>query len=291
MNRAASQSAFSLLEMIVVVVLLGILATGAGMLIANPIEAYDDQQRRQQLVDLGEMALRQIANDVRRALPNSLRLDTVGTGWALEMVNTVDGARYRDQNQDGVAMVGPNEILEFAANDTDFNLLGAFSNLTSFAAGQRIVIYNTSPTTLYPDAAADNDPGIVTPAGATLAITPSAFYPIEQHIEVNKLTGGFRFAQQSPGQRLFVIEAPTSYICNPSTGRIMRHSNYGFNAVQSTAPGGTTTRVVTQLIGCNMSYTAGTSQRGGILTIEITIGAAAGEKVSLLHQVQVENVP
>ena len=40
-----------------------------------------------------------------------------------------------------------------------------------------------------------------------------------------------------------------------------------------------------------MSYTAGTSQRGGILTLEITIGAAGGENVSLLHQVQVENVP
>jgi MSHA biogenesis protein MshO len=61
--------------------------------------------------------------------------------------------------------------------------------------------------------------------------------------------------------------------------------------VQSTAPGGTTTRVATQLIGCNMSYSAGTSQRGGILTIEITIGQVGGETVNLLHQVQVENVP
>lgn len=69
-----------------VVVLVGILATGAGMLIVNPITAYDDQQRRQQLVDQGEMALRQIANDVRRALPNSLRLATVGSGWTVRAI-------------------------------------------------------------------------------------------------------------------------------------------------------------------------------------------------------------
>jgi len=52
--------------LIVVVILVGILAIGGGMLIATPIEAYDAQQRRQQLVDQGEMALRQIAADVRR---------------------------------------------------------------------------------------------------------------------------------------------------------------------------------------------------------------------------------
>ncbi|MBT8434588.1 MAG: prepilin-type N-terminal cleavage/methylation domain-containing protein, partial [Gammaproteobacteria bacterium] len=74
MHRPACQSGFSLVELIVVVVLLGILASGAGLLILQPIEAYDDQVRRQQLVDQGEMALRQIARDVRRALPNSVRI-------------------------------------------------------------------------------------------------------------------------------------------------------------------------------------------------------------------------
>jgi len=291
MRRSDSQSGFSLLELIVVVILLGILATGAGLLIVQPIEAFDDQRRRQQLVDLGEMALRQIANDVRSALPNSLRLTSVGTGWALEMVNTVDGARYRDQNDDSVLLSGADEILEFAAADTDFNLLGSFSDLTAFAAGQRLVIYNTTPATLYQNAASGSNPGIVTPAGSTLALSTSALYANEQHIEINKLTGGFRFAQQSPGQRLFVIDPPTSYICNPATGRIFRHSNYGFSALQSAAPGGTVATVTTQLIGCNMAYTAGTAQRGGILSIEITIGAAGGESVSLLHQVHVENVP
>ena len=53
MDRCGSQSGFSLLELIVVVVLLGILASAGGLLILQPIEAYDDQVRRQQLVDQG----------------------------------------------------------------------------------------------------------------------------------------------------------------------------------------------------------------------------------------------
>jgi hypothetical protein len=40
-----------------------------------------------------------------------------------------------------------------------------------------------------------------------------------------------------------------------------------------------------------MTYSAGSSQRGGILSIGITIGAVGGESVNLQHQVHLENVP
>jgi MSHA biogenesis protein MshO len=293
MIRRSSQSGFSLLELIVVVVLLGILAVGGSVLIINPIESYDAQQRRQQLVDQGEMALRQIAADVRRALPNSLRLRTVGTGWALEMVSTVDGARYRDENEDGIMAAGPDQVLEFGTGDTHFNLLGTFSSLGAFAADHRIVIYNTSPLTLYQHAVTGSNPGIITPAGAVLTLTaPGAPYANEHHININNGATDFQFAQQSPGQRLFVVEDPISYICNPGdSGRLRRHDSYGFNLVQPTAPGGNSVTVMVQLLGCNMTYTAGTSQRGGILSIEITVGDGRGENVNLLHQVHVENLP
>ena len=115
---------FSLLEIIVVIVLLGILAAGAGLLITRPIEAYTDQIRRAQLVDSAEMALRRVAVDVRRALPNSIRVvDNSPNGWALEMVNTVDGARYRDEF--GGSFSTDDDILEFTlSGDQVFNLLG-----------------------------------------------------------------------------------------------------------------------------------------------------------------------
>ena len=52
------------------------------------------------------------------------------------------------------------------------------------------------------------------------------------------------------------------------------------------APG----KVISQLSGCSFSYSAGTAQRGGILTVEVSI-SDSGETINLLHQIHVVNVP
>lgn len=289
--RGAAQRGFSLIELIVVIVLLGLLAVGGGLLILRPIEAYDDQVRRQQLVDQGEMALRQIARDIRRALPNSIRIAPFGAGFAVEMVNTVDGARYRDEIG-GVDYVNPTDVLDFISADQEFNFLGRLGNVTpAQITNMRIVIYNTSPPNIYAEAVDLSDfEGIITRGDMTIALTTPNPGPDddEDHIV---LSAPFRFTQQSPGQRAFIVDGPISYICDPATSRIRRYSGYAYSAAQPTPPvGGTNAVLVTRLSGCNMTYTAGTSQRGGILSVEITIDDS-GEAINLLHQIHVVNVP
>jgi len=289
MNSRPSQAGFSLVELIVVVVLLGILASGAGLLIANPIEAYEAQVRRQQLVDQGEMALRQIARDVRRALPNSIRITPVGTGSALEMVNTVDGARYRDEY--GVVYLGDDRfVLDFASADQDFNLLGTLSNPAAFSPGNRLVIYNTSAN-IYAEAVDGDNQGIITNAATTLGITPLGV-GVNREDQVN-LSAAFLFTQQSPGQRAFFVDSSISYVCDPAGSQIQRYAGYGFRDPQPTvladfgvAPG----KVISELSSCSFTYSAGSSQRGGILTVEIAI-SDSGETINLLHQIHVVNVP
>ena len=282
--RLPGQRGFSLVELIVVVVLVGLLAGGAGLLILQPIEAYEDQVRRQQLVDLGEMALRQIARDVRRALPNSIRIRSVGTGAAVELVPVLDGARYRDEQQSGFS-TDADDVLDFLnpAGDDAFNLLGRLNNPLT---GDRLVIYNTSASTLYDDAANNRNPGVITPGFTSLSLGATT-YPNEDRIN---LSVAHQFSLQSPGQRVFVVGDPISYVRNPATGEIVRHTGYGFDQLQQADPGGSTAPVITRLSGCSMTYSAGSSQRGGILSIEITIDDS-GEAVNLLHQIHVVNLP
>ena len=285
MKTPTRQSGFSLIELITVVVILGVLAAGGGLLITRPIEAYDDLVRRQELVDQGEMALRQIARDIRRALPNSVRVD--GTGQAVEMFNTVDGARYRDENQ--TATGDPSDILEFTTADASFNLLGTLNNPATFNAAYRLAIYNTVANTLYADAAANGTSGVITPDTSTLAFAASTNYPAEHQIT---LSAAFQFSQESPGQRVFFVDAPISYVCDTANRRIVRYRGYSISAAQPVPPpnDGTTDTVISELSSCSMAYAAGTAQRGGVLTLQIGIDDS-GETINLLHQVHVVNVP
>lgn len=299
MTLRARHSGFSLLELILVIVLLGVLAGGAGLLITRPIEAYNDQLRRQQLVDQAEMALRQIARDVRRALPNSIRIEatTVPGGWALEMINTIDGARYRDEiDSAGGVYTLPFDRLSFSSADTDFNLLGQFGVLplnVALPSRQRVVIYNTAPTDIYQDINAGTGSGIVTSAGTTLTISDNTG---EHHI---RMLPAFRFTQQSPGQRAFVIDGAVSYVCNPGARTITRYDSYpyqtnqqGSDASLAALTGVQSGRVATQVASCSASYDPGTASRGGIVSLRINLNeATSGESISLLHQVHVVNVP
>ena len=288
MKSPVLHAGFSLIELIVVIVLLGLLAGGAGLLILNPIEAYEAQVRRQQLVDQGEMALRQIARDLHRALPNSVRIAPAGAGFALEMVNIVDGARYRDE-YGGAYLADPDFVLDFTGPDAVFNLLGRLNNPVIFSPNNRLVIYNTS-TNIYAEAVDFDKRGIITDAGTTLTFMTLNPGPNQEEDQIS-LSTAFEFTQQSPGQRAFLVDSAISYICNPATSEILRYSGYGFYNPQQIPPGSAVSdTLVSQVIGCNASYTPGTAQRGGIITLDITLGDS-GENINLLHQVHVVNVP
>lgn len=295
MNR---HSGFSLLELILVIVLLGVLAGASGLLITRPFEAYNDQLRRQQLVDQAEMALRQIARDVRRALPNSIRITAGAGNWALEMVNTIDGARYRDEiDSAGGSFTDAADWLDFSNTDTAFNILGQFGSVTldvPLPSNQRVVIYNTGPTDIYQDVNAGIDSGIVTSSGTNLSITNNNG---EHQINMNP---AFQFTQQSPGQRLFIIDGAISYVCNSASGTITRYDNYpyqtsqpGSDASLAALAGVQSGPVVTQVAssGCEINYDPGTASRGGLVSIRIVLDGGSDESISLHHQIHVVNVP
>src|SRR5882724_9251464 len=109
-NRIPSRSAGStLIELVIAISLTGIVVAFAAMFIVTPVNSYQAQVRRAELVDSTDAVLRLISRDVRAALPNSIRIVRNANYVALEMLPVIDGVRYRDSG----ATADPSQELDF----------------------------------------------------------------------------------------------------------------------------------------------------------------------------------
>jgi MSHA biogenesis protein MshO len=265
-----AESGFTLIEMIVVIVIVGILAAMGGQFIAAPVTGYVDLARRTRLVDQAEMALRRMQRDIRSALPNSIRIIVNGTDQYLEMINTVDGGRYRRYQAPGE---DEDDILNFNIADTSFDVLGSLNQEPT--VGQRLVVYNISSTGLTGNAYLETPDNLAVIADSTLN-------------QIN-LDPGFQFTNASPTQRFFIVDQSVTYACEGDV--LNRYDGYGIAADdQPTPPAGDPALVTSGVNGCNFSYAPGASQRAGLVTLQISL-AEQGETITLLHQVHVMNAP
>jgi len=205
--------------------------------------------------------------DIRHALPNSIRIDA--SGQYLEMLNTVDGGRYRRYPDPATG----GDILNFNIADSGFDVLGDLRLIPT--VGQNLIVYNTSAAGLSGNAYAalpDNMASIG--AGSTLA-----------HVS---LSPGFDFANASPYQRFFVVDQPVTYACEG--GVLNRYAGYALSVSQTTPPAGSSALVSRAISNCQFNYDPGASQRAGLVTLELSL-SEAGETITLLHQVHVVNTP
>ena len=284
-----TQRGFTLIELVITLVVSTVVVGFVSLFISGPVTGFTDQARRARLVDAADSALRRIGRDVRRALPNSVRTTSAGGVIALEVLSTVDGARYRAQPPGGAA-----QILDFAAADGSFNVLGPFTQLTKpwTSTTHRLAIYNVG----VPGADAYELANVVTPIGPgqTIAIAVDGATG-EDRVTV---TPAFKFAYPSPTQRVFLIDGPVTYICDAVAGTLMRYQGYDIEASQASVDshgelignGATASLMANQLTSCSFAYTPGTAERAGLVSLQFAV-QAQGETVSLLSQVHVDNVP
>lgn len=259
------QQGFTLIELISVIVIVGILASMTTDIITLPIRSYLDLQRRTTLVDNAESAMRLMQRDIRRALPNSIRI--TGGGKALELLHTIDGGRYRAK----LASNGSGNILDFTSTDSSFDVIGTLSTTPQGS----VVIYNLG------EPSADAYTG---DNRATLSNTSTS--------SLITLAAGKKFPLQSPQQRFFIVDTPITYRCDISNGQLLRYAGYNITATQANPPsGGNGQLQVNQVSACAFSYASATANRSGLVTLQITLTDSAGESNRLIQQVHVDNAP
>jgi len=268
--------AFTLIELVMVIVILGVLSTVLVNLLREPLTAYVDIQRRAELVGKAETALQRMTREIRLALPNSIRATTT----SIEFLRTIDGGRYRGKGTNRLKFNKQSDQFEFLGplNDCAAIGTGAGGQSTCMAANSVIdcmVVFNTGQAGA--NAYAGNNIATITASNCGASTLDFDLTPV------------LRFPYQSARQRFYIVDTPVSFIC--ASGNITRYSDY--QILTSTVPtSGTANLLIDNLTACDISYDPGNSTRAALATISLTITEPeSGESVSLLQQAHVDNQP
>jgi MSHA biogenesis protein MshO len=279
---------FTLIELVVVVVVVSILAAMSTQLITFPVISYLNLKRRTTLVDTADMTLRRMQRDIRRALPNSIRITSVTDGILLEMLHTSDGGRYRADadisisvpiqttcTKDLNSLNLTDESLDFEyPPDACFEIMG---NLTVFdptaTHGEFLFIYNasTNSQSAYLDLSNIN---------SNRRVVKNS--PDKNHIVIFPSLVPFPF--ESPNQLFAIVDTPVTYYCDLTTQQLFRYDHYSIQLTPA-IPAVIGQLQANKLANCQFIYN-GTA---GLVSLEISLQDSTGDKVTLMNQVHVDN--
>mgnify|MGYP001140467746 CR=1 FL=1 len=172
---------FTLVEMIIAIVIVGILSIGATRFITASVGGYVDTAQRQQLATAGLLAAEKVSRDLRNALPNSIRL------------------RASDLCIEYIPIEGGTDYITIPVDTAGNKLVTLSANIT-LSSSFRFVVYPLNTIDLYNRP----DPGPVSPVFSSS--TGGA-----DDSEIITLAANHRFATDSPTRRLYVVSSPKAY--------------------------------------------------------------------------------
>jgi MSHA biogenesis protein MshO len=286
------QRGFTLVELVVAITITTIIVGFVALFMTAPVDAYMDQSERTRLNESAQLISRSMEEDLRSALPNSVRISTSGTRTIVEMLRVEAVSFYRSAGELGGATA---REMEFPATDNQFSLFG---RTAAAANGRYLVVGNLGTGHAGRDAYQVVANGVIVPIAAT-TITPNAV-TLEDRVTLNT---PFRFPAPDARNRLFVVSWPVTYICNTAARTVRRFDRYpiGANIPASeidgrfSAVGATDTTLADNVAACRLTC-------GGVNTTDVcpdTLVAAitvdrptadGNESIRLLEQFSVDNL-
>jgi MSHA biogenesis protein MshO len=280
----ANQRGFTLVELIMVIVIMGVVGGMVSVFMKGPIDAYISGGRRAALTDTADTTVRRIARDLHRALPNSLRPCPAGVN-GVEFIPTKIGGRYRTEGAGALSFLGA---------VSSFNMLGDNANFAGAAlpadqqivANDLIVVYNLGIT------------GANAYAGNNVATVGSLGTVAANETPIN-FTVPMQFPLASASNRFQVVPAAeqmVSYVCSANT--LYRTASSALTATASCLTTGA--KIATNVDCANTNTSTSFSiadsgnalNRNALVSMRLTLqDSSATESVTLQHEVHVDNTP
>ncbi len=280
-SRCSQQRGFTLIEAIVVMVITGVISAVVALFIRAPVQGYFDSVQRAELSDAADTALRRMTRDLRRALPNSVRVNN--DGQAIEFLLTSSGGRYLGESDQLAGSEG--NILNFQNPSSKvFDAIGP----VEVEAGNYIAVYNLGPGMEPLNAWSRGNLAEVETA-RPLSSDPNNGQTITL---VNNPFAVQSPAMSSPGHRFQVVIGPVTYAC---VGKdLWRYWDYEMTEAQDTALAlssqGQSALLASGVKDCSFSNTSQTQSFSALVGLSVTL-ERSDEAITLFQQIHLDNTP
>lgn len=245
--RLPPQTGFTLMEMIISLVVLGLLSVVMLPLLSLPITAYMDAQRRVELQAQLSLAQSKIKDDLQYALPGSVRRSALGNARFLEYLEVRAVGRYR--NGAGGAAFCPPSAGACPAVDANSLATGAacqescFTTLGPLSPATAAVVPNSDYVAIIAPGALPYSLG-VSSVMSRITMAPT-YFPgapaTAQWVGLRFAPVGFPvLVPPSPpkpdvSNRFYIVSQPVTYKCDRTTGQLTKFWGYPVQLNQPTA--------------------------------------------------------
>ncbi|WP_351074682.1 type II secretion system protein [Shewanella sp. CAL98-MNA-CIBAN-0140] len=276
--RCRSNTAgFTLIEMVTVILILGIIVVGVSSFVIFGTRIFVESSAVDQVLSQSRFGIERMTRDIRRAVPNSMRVLTAtdGSYQCLELLPISTSTSYLD------APFVP---------QTAQNSLTAIKSVRSINTGQSVLIYPLTTTEIYH------------PLGTTAKrFTVQSVAETGDQLTIT-LTQSVRFTEASPLKRLYLADSPLSYcfINTTSNVELRLYQDYGYQPNQPSPTMSPTVMGNGVLMAQNITntltvnpaviLTPSTLMTNAIVHLQ-PVFSVNGETFNYQHQVQVMNVP